>query len=169
MGLDILAFEHVTLTPKHEREDEEGNYCGDKDNHHHIYSEAGFQEQLGSLLPGRCYKASGKEMHFRAGSYGGYNEWREALAHDALGVAPQRVWSEPSTWSICPFYELINFSDCEGTIGPEVARKLAQDFRLQRETVRARLAERGEWYAERYDLWQKAFELASGDGMVVFC
>ena len=169
MGLDILAFEKVTLTKEHDDEDEDGNWCGDKDNHYTIYSDSEFVARLGSLKQGRCYETSGEEMHFRAGSYSGYNEWREALSIDALGVPPSALWERPEQWVICPFFELINMSDCEGAIGPEVARKLARDFQLQRDTVRPRLAARGEWYALQYDNWQRAFELAAKEGMVRFC
>ena len=169
MGLDILAFERVTLTDEHPVEDEEGNYCGDADDHYPIYAQGDYQKQLGGLLPNRCYDTSGKTFHFRAGSYSGYSAWRDALSIAGLGVPSMRVWQEPATWSICPFYELINFSDCEGVIGPSMAYKLARDFRIQRETVRPRLLAQGAWYAELYDLWQEAFELAANTGMVRFC
>ena len=164
MGLDILAFEKVTLTEEHPTEDEDGEYCGDRDNHYYITG-----GRLGGLQAQRCYDTSGQEMHFRAGSYSGYSEWRNALSEVAVGVPADRAWNEPQKYSICPFYELIDFSDCEGVIGPSVAHKLARDFRIQRETVRPRLEDKGEWYAEQYDLWQNAFALAAGEGMVYFC
>lgn len=163
MGLDIHAVERVVLTPEHPTETDDGEYCGDRDNHHFI--DGG---RLGSLLIHRCYDSTGKDMHFRAGSYSGYGEWRNALSEVAVGVPADRVWNQKDKYSLFPFYELIDFSDCEGVIGPEVAHKLAKDFRIQRETVRPRLVEKGDGYGELYDLWQAAFELAAGEGMVMF-
>ena len=112
---------------------------------------------------------------FRAGSYSGYNWWREQLCRFALEVDPGRVWEDPDAFSGKPFVELINFSDAEGAIGPRTAAKLARDFQHH-------AARRGEW-AERhlanpdertyfvgsYADWQHGFELAAQDGVLIFC
>ena len=42
-------------------------------------------------------------------------------------LAAPKVRTNPEKEGL-PFVELINFSDCEGVIGPEVAAKLAKDF-----------------------------------------
>ena len=63
-----------------------------------------------------------------------------------------------------PFYELINFTDCDGTIGPEVAAKLARDFAEWDE--RAQVVG-GEWY-EAYAEWRRCFEFAAHTGAVRF-
>src|SRR6516165_2679519 len=62
---------------------------------------------------------------FRAGSYRGYDAWRRMLAQFALGKTSKQVWAEEAKG---PFSELINFSGCQGYIGPVVAAKLAKDF-----------------------------------------
>jgi hypothetical protein len=157
LGLDITAYEQVHLTEPHEHEDA----CWDQ-GHIRVYTD--FGHSLGSLLPERCYTTDGKAIGFRAGSYSGYNEWRAWLSRTALGVEPEVVWHNFDEWKGRPFFELICFSDCEGCIGPEVAYKLARDFD-QQDRVRAKS---DGYYAELFDRWQRAFELAANDGMVQF-
>lgn len=174
MGLDITAYEHVHLVEEaHEREDDEGNVCYEDiewggQGHVPVSNEKSFPHSLGSILNHRCYTTTGKSIRFAAGSYGGYNRWREELSKAALGVPPERVWANPGAYTDKPFYELINFSDCEGVIGPEVSAKLSHDFQEHRDDVRATMAAEADWWAEKYDKWQQAFELASGDGLVCF-
>lgn len=112
---------------------------------------------------------------FRAGSYGGYNEWRDWLAqlagypaveHDP-GYKPKEMSHAAGAWTVesGPFWELINFTDCDGTIGPRVAFKLAQDFAEFQ--VKAD-AEPEAWFRQKYGEWRKAFETASDFGAVDF-
>jgi hypothetical protein len=163
MGLDISVYENAVLTDPHEREDD----CYDGA-HVFTYIDDGFEHALGGLLRDRCYSVSGKTQGFRAGSYSGYNAWREELSKAALGVEPSVVWNDHDRWCDKPFFELINFSDCEGVIGPTVAAKLALDFQQQSETVKPKLAAVAEWYADMYETWQSAFELAADTGLVQF-
>lgn len=65
----------------------------------------------------------------RAGSYSGYNEWRTCLSRLGMGVEAGSVWEEPEKYAGKPFYEIVNFSDCEGTIDHATCVKLAEDFR----------------------------------------
>jgi len=115
-----------------------------------------------------CYQYV-EEFDFRAGSYSGYNRWREQLSRFALGVPPETVWGNPE-YIGKPFYELIEFSDCEGFIGPAIAEKLSRDF--QQHTQDAikwanQYADGGYWLQKYHD-WMKAFRLASDNGVVRF-
>ncbi len=111
---------------------------------------------------------------FRAGSYSGYNWWREQLSKLALRVAPSSVWKTPKKFAAKPFFELINFSDAEGVIGSTTSAKLARDF-ADHEVKLAKLAdtkikdadERG-YFLESYGDWRRAFELAARGGFVIF-
>jgi hypothetical protein len=71
-------------------------------------------------------------------------------------------WENHSTG---PFYELINFFDNEGTLGPVVAAKLAKDFADHRSK-----AEQVEdvFFVESYREWDKAFQMAAKQGAVEF-
>lgn len=84
---------------------------------------------------------SGEEVFYkRIGSYSYYNRWRDSLAQLAgykkrkyeylAGVVRESacvdLWKGVVTEGI--FYELINFTDCDGFLGPLTCQKLSQDF-----------------------------------------
>lgn len=118
-----------------------------------------------------------EEVHsFRAGSYGGYNAWRDELAriagyplaqYESFGMQREshaaHAWKHPN--SPLPFIELVNFSDCEGVLCAAVAAKLAKDFSEWDERMAASTVP---WFKERYDEWRKALELAADGGCVCF-
>ena len=54
------------------------------------------------------------------GSYTAYSAFREAIA---LPHKPEEYWNLPEAiaW---PFHDLINFTDCDGTIGPSALRNM---------------------------------------------
>ena len=83
-----------------------------------------------------------------------------------VGVVPKELWTlspDDEAARATPFYELINFSDCEGFIGPKTSAKLAKDFAAWQEKA----GERG-WFSEKYAQWRAAFELAANGGVVQF-
>lgn len=111
-------------------------------------------------------------------SYSGYNHWREWLAK--LAGYPEQEFEEfgakrkshaASTWygpvNNGPFYELINFSDCEGVIGSEAAAKLAKDFAEWDERAKAADQVGGMNY-DLYQKWRHSFEQAAQNGAVDF-
>jgi hypothetical protein len=100
---------------------------------------------------------------FCAGSYGGYNNWRNELAKLAGWNSAQHVWSQSPDSG--PFVELINFADNEGTIGPVVAAKLAKDFADHQALADASTNSR---FADVYNEFRKAFEMAADGGAVSF-
>jgi hypothetical protein len=112
------------------------------------------------------YSYEGKSMNFSAGSYGTYNGFRSSLSMLVHKVTANIIWQNPEIYKDSAFYELINFSDCEGVIGPDTASKLLSDFKKYRDEF---MIEHDVWDGETYDFWIKALELASNDGMLIFC
>jgi hypothetical protein len=176
MGLDISAYSKMTPAPG----------IGDENLAAYwaeiiAHQEKSFPGRTEGLTSGSHFKC--EELHaFRAGSYGGYNWWRNQLALMAYGKSAEEIWSDPNLAG--PFIEVINFSDCEGIIGPVVAAKLARDFSNHIEQAK-RFApqrsgdddpifdsnppsERQGWFLEAYQLWARAFELAADGGCVRF-
>jgi len=109
-----------------------------------------------------------------AGSYGGYNRWREQLAELAGYPAGDYEQYGRTYQSHCvpcwngeagPFSELINFSDCEGVIGASVSAKLAKDFADFQPKADAHEDDR---FRMKYAEWRQAFEMASDSGAVDF-
>jgi hypothetical protein len=80
-------------------------------------------------LTNGIYSYEGESIDFCAGSYGTYGGFRSDLCMLAHKVTPNIVWNNPDIYKGSDFYELINFSDCEGAIGPTTASKLLSDFK----------------------------------------
>ena len=114
-------------------------------------------ERANGIVEGiyRCLEVG----HFKAGSYGGYNEWRETLCRIAIGTSPKEVWARPDAYRDQSLYELIDFSDCEGVIGAKTCAKLAVDL-AELEAHRDEI-----W---NYGGWLKAFQKAADHGFLVF-
>lgn len=170
MGLDISAYSGLKVVEKPEL-DQEGEPLHD--------------DQI--LISGELIAITEDEFHgrtegcvagvytcedrygFHAGSYSGYNVWREQLSQFALKKSPEAVWGGPGLKG--PFVELIWFSDCEGVIGPVVAAKLAKDFSdfqdRANEYANQDVSD-GDYWLEHYNDWRKAFELAAQNGAVEF-
>lgn len=165
MGLDISVYPKVALTTEHKQSDD----CWEATPEHIYAGTFNFPQSHRGLIEGRCYVAYGDapSWGFRAGSYSGYNEFRRRLTQAAYGVAidPYFVWDNRDKFRDKPFFELIDFSDCEGCIGPEACTDLAKDFD-DWPAVRDFMKEQG--WEEVYDEWNKAFHDAAGHGLVDF-
>jgi len=109
--------------------------------------------------------------HFRAGSYSGYNDFRNLLCEIMHGIPAKELWSKPQVFKSKEFYNLINFSDCEGHFGPASAKKLHEDFVKYREKF-VRGVENKEpyegYYTRVYDDFMLGFEIASKGGVLIF-
>jgi hypothetical protein len=99
MGLDISAYSNL------KREDDQSKNRDDYE----------IRIWINPNFPGRCddvaegYYTSEEDLRFGAGSYSGYNAWRDQLARLAGHADARAVWNDPKSG---PFVELINFSDC---------------------------------------------------------
>lgn len=169
MGLDISYYSNI-------KESE----VFDEDSEITIYSQT-FTYQLGSLKQNTSYEPiDGSHLgRFRAGSYSGYNSWRNQLAIMAGYESDRSVWDdfdsnvrftklkkiEGVNIEVKPFYELIYFSDCEGTIGPEISKKLYNDFVKFDDKAKEST---DMFFYELYEKWKNAFEVASNNGAVCF-
>lgn len=178
MGLDISYYSNVKLTDR--EVDPDVDYPI-------FYTEynSGFKYQLGSLKTNSVYLPTDdcERGSFCAGSYSGYNMWRNELAIIAGYKNDKEVWNDTSfnpnnirlmklkkinneEIIIKPFYELINFSDCEGLIGSEISAKLYQDFVNFEDKVKK--INKDPYFYSKYKDFKKAFRVASNNGLVHF-
>ena len=118
MGLDITSYSNL----KKGKETRESIYIGKGPTHvaRHEYTEGWYEPTLET-----------EGHHFRAGSYGGYNQFRAHLCAAIHGVECEEFWTNED-YEGTPFYELIDFSDCEGVIGVEESKKLHYEFKLHK-------------------------------------
>ena len=160
MGLDITAYKSVEHVRDIDPNNDDWEDCDFK-----IRADDDFRERAADLTPG-IYQGSRDTLRFRAGSYSGYNRWREELA-ELVGVTAKEIWAaapDDEAARATPFYEMINFTDCDGVLGPAVCTKLAKDF----DTWAEKAGDVG-YFAEIYVHFRAAFRLAaSGGGVVQF-
>jgi hypothetical protein len=153
MGLDIFAFSNIKWIS-------EANGEPDID-HCKLFANGEYPLQNGGIQNG-IYSFDEK-LVLRAGSYSGYNVWRDSLAKLASYSSADEVQRLNLKG---PFSELINFSDCEGVICAEISAKLAKDF-ASYSSIACNYD--SEDFFALYQQWQKAFELAAQKGAVRFC
>ena len=166
MGLDITAYKNVKLIGAAQSYEEyEENYDWRETDYIETWVPNHFGDAYAGTIPGSVYEAE-DSFGFRAGSYSGYNYWRNWLSITFLGVSAQEVWDNAETYSNKPFWRLIEFADNEGVIGPIWSAKLAIDFANHQATVDALPCE--QWLKDCYAYWRKAFEMAAQNGYVKF-
>jgi hypothetical protein len=184
MGLDIIAYSKLEPIAESELpEDPDERW---EQGYVHAFAYASFPRSTrglvghdtqggdeGEWIAESWYRPTdGTEMHsFAAGSYSGYSEFRRMLA-GMLGHDVAEYWNDPSLADE-PMYELINFADNEGCIGPDAAADLLADFREHRERWVAHIEQSDakpmlDYYVGKYDDWITAFELAADGGLVAF-
>lgn len=184
MGLDIVVYEKVNRS-------EVQDYGEDK-----IFIDNNFHHNP-DIKEG-WYEISGNSDSFRAGPYSYYNQFRDALCYAIHGVSAQEFWMNSNSYLGSEFYELIDFSDCEGVLGPRACQKLSNDFNTtnrwkfihylkegesvagldEENTLSALEKVAGLSYDEQkddkefitlYDDFMTAFSDASGGGAIRFC
>lgn len=178
MGLNIVSYQN--LKPFKAEYDNEKDIC--------INAETGkevpwqdylivsinpeFASQAVDLKEG--YYLFDDKSRFSAGTYSGYNDWRESLAKlagypflnpdgdDARHGHSRAAWLAEGG----DFWELINFTDCDGIIGSKVSKKLFLDFSNNRNIENAKAL--GSGFFQTYMLFKDAFSEALNNGAVVF-
>lgn len=150
MGLDITAYINAKPTTA---DNEDSISC---------LNAKGFISRGGDLPEG--YYLADPEVSFRAGSYSGYNAWRDTLCKTIHKMSAYEFWNSPLAETDAPFAELINFTDCDGYLGTSVCKKLATDFGKYRVELEAKGDELWNLYG-----WIEVFEqAANNNGFVKF-
>ena len=164
MGLDISAYSKMKLM-ENPSLDDEGYF--DEYEGTQIWTNDDFPGREAPFIDRGVYTYD-DYVGFRAGSYGGYNYWRQSLASLFGYTKPDGTVNWDNLPEEGPFIELINFSDCEGTLGTVVCKKLLHDFEMYDNLAsQTKFDEDGYWYS-KYVEWNEAFHLASDDGAVCF-
>lgn len=162
MGLDVRAYSDLKITHAHPY-DADGNRLDDVEVV--FYKNPAFPDQFDNLVEYTGY--DGKSISGPSYPYSAHGRWRETLAKLAgYAYTGGNYPHATSCWNGAtgPFSELINFSDCEGAIGPLTSLKLLEDF------VRFddRAKEIGGEFYNNYVKWHAVFEHASRNGAVYF-
>lgn len=178
MGLDVTAYSKLrkidcVFNAEGAPIDPQTKEPLDYDNYVLPYHNPDFPGRADDIEDKACYGFA-DSTYVTCGAYSRYFRWRDNLAQLAgypLGHYEQYGQEYDSYCVACwngetgPFSELINFSDCEGTIGSAVAKKLCADFAAHQEQADAHA---DEYFRRKYGEWRAAFELAADGGCVQF-
>ena len=180
MGLDISYASKINFEKRREPDFEEMHQ-----NSVFLYPNDSLLDQSEGIKNGE-YISEGIQGSFRAGSYSGYSNWRRTLSK-MIGWEIENLWlhvgtlvqrnenlndvlNESDELKVdIPFVELLNFSDCEGFIGPKTSAKLHADFLEWDEKAKVSDPFKGGYFYETYKEWTEAFKVASDGGCVIFC
>lgn len=179
MGIDIYAYRKLRKTDK-PIEHEDGRYVVDKSDEGLAWFDRGVSdafdeahEELYGIRPGYFdglddgfYYAYDEEESFFGCAYSTYSALRDLLCE----YAAEKGLDDGT------FREMIYFSDCEGTIGPKVCKKLLTDFEANHdgflEFVAETLSEDGwldrEFATALYENYLKGLRYAADDGALVY-
>lgn len=167
MGLDISAIAGPLIDKGHKDNFDERQMDDLIDSALTItaYTHPSFEDRLKPLQRGHIYVGNHKREHenfgFRAGSYSGYGQYRDWL----IGLGQKARRGMPTDVDK-PFYEQVNFSDCEGVIGPVASGDLYNDYASLHEKAKEHPED---WFLQVYENFMAAFKLAAEtEGAVVF-
>jgi hypothetical protein len=175
MGLDVTAFQEMKLINACRNEDGEiidPETGKEVESAVEIWDNTDFPGRA-APLHSKCVYSYEEAMAVPGQGYGGFSNWRETLAkisgwplteYESWGAI--KKWHSAGAWAATegPFWELINFSDCEGFIGTDACKKLCADFAQYKE---AASKEDGNFYT-RYLQWHEAVIFASANGALQF-
>jgi hypothetical protein len=167
MGLDIHLYTGIKILEDQKKADKD--YDSGVPHVCYLYSNPDFPEQADGIKNGFYYFT--EEDHFHAGSYSGYGQFRRQLCQFAHKKDIEELWENETSGEVA-FIELLNFSDCEGIIGPKTSLKLAEDFweyRKQLPTDPTDELYEGHNYSffARFNFFANFFEKAASTGGVV--
>jgi hypothetical protein len=166
MGLDVTAYQRIIRAGDHHEPD------GVK--YVRLTINADFPNAAPELTGGIYLYEGGRTMNVVGMPYSMFNEWRNWLAKVAgyPAVPEQRADGLPDhafargAWAAGagPFIDLINFSDCEGTIGPAACVRLLADFDRFLQEADAQDA----WFIETYQAFRTGLQIAAPAGCLAF-
>lgn len=176
MGLDVTAYSGLKKLDV--VFDESGEPLDKKtfepiENYFKVRANTDFPGREEGLEDRAIYSYETYGGHFSMG-YGSYSGWREKLAelagypkypHEKYGRFENLHTASCWNGAAGPFSELINFSDCEGVIGPFVAKKLAKDFADHDAHMKLNMSD---IYYKKYCDMRECMEIASNNGAVSF-
>jgi hypothetical protein len=169
-GLDVTAYTKLTIVPSPQL-DSDGE---PREPNQVKLTPVEFTERFAGLTEGKVYRYE-SAFEFRAGSYSWYNYWRNELAKLAGNEqTPYMSFNgetelryDATVWKTKkgPFWELIDFSDAEGVIGPAACKRIHKDF-LHHQVLASKHPD--EYFRASYQDWMKAFSMCANDGAIVF-
>lgn len=154
MGLDVTAYKNIKII-----EDDEPEYH---------FTSGWEQSNMNNIHDKEIQIDFDEEFDFRAGSYGGYNFFRNFLCETINNITAEELWNEKDAEvKQFPFYWLINFTDCEGYIGTSYCKILYKNFLDNKELFMSK-TEDNLRFQQTYLDFLEAFKISQEEGLVNF-
>lgn len=181
MGLDISFYQAAQMLPADAIVGDDLDYDKYPDGRL-AYVNDDFLAQADGLPEKFAFAAEGEGRDARIG-YASYGHWRECVAK-AVGYpkAPphpdessldasyrESLPHVTSAWRghFGPLHDLLNFSDCEGVIGPQTCAKIAAELAEYRDRALACMSDAPR-FSEFYDAMMQGFSIVGPTGFARF-
>lgn len=171
MGLDITAISHITPTLGEEDVllgsiglDTEKFYV-----HPHFASKVSeFKDYVEDDCVTFMQSDESKTHSFSAGSYSTHNQFKNEICKMILGISLEEFLTDIPKYKGKPFFEFLDMSDCNGSIGPNAAKECLTDFVNHKDKFCIEREDGDKWMNDAYNEWIGIFTLAAQDGIVMF-
>ena len=109
------------------------------------------------------------------GSYSNYNTFRNILSESVLKVSAEQAWEKPSKYCKKPLWDIINFSDCDGSMDASTSSKVYKDLKKSRSLFKIYISNLNsigemdkEYNINLYDELTRCFKLGANNGIIIF-
>ena len=165
MGLDTRVYDNVKIADFIKIEDED-----DYDFITYVASPS-WDFKIKNLEKDRKYNGDRVSLDDIAYSYGTHNRFREHLIkmmrrNDLVDYKGEIAWDALVKENRLPFYDFINFSDCEGVLDWEINEKIYKDFNDWHNEAKEYF-EQDSWAYRNYKSWLSSFDNGRKVGSVV--
>jgi hypothetical protein len=178
MGLDIRAVNKIITKQTEPEAFELGIIMNEEPDQFYINPDFPDHTSEYGTKPGVVEYIKSEEStteSFRAGSYSGYNKWRNLLSLALLGVKAETAWENVSKYQSYPAWGIINFSDCEGAFDSVKSNNVHEELVDNRDKFVSYIKNDTdigdmdtEHYIETYDGMIRCFKLASEAGVLIY-
>jgi hypothetical protein len=121
------------------------------------------------------YIGGDDKFMFNAGSYKTYNEWRNLLCNAIHGINHKDFLNKREANKNKDFFEILTFSDCEGSIGPIYAAKIYDDLIRNKDKFEffcicldSNQEQVNNLKSDTYELMTKVYKFGKEKGIVTF-
>lgn len=151
MGLDISFCASVKVDP---------NPPVDHDALRVVQNHDSFVARAAPFKDGDHFTTDGAKARYSS-AYSSYNRIRDILCRKILGISAEELWADKAKRDEPGFAEMVNFTDCDGFIGPEPCARISAALATLPEDW---IAAQEEWDATCIRRLRDGFAVAANGG-----
>lgn len=156
MGLDVSVYQNIKVRDLEDEDDYDYEFQA-------FVPAPQWEHKIKNLNNGAYY--TGDSVGDLRSGYGSHYGFRVALCE--IMYRTENEWIHGELNENMPFYELIDFSDCEGCLDWEISEKLYNDFISNHEAAMRYFKVKPN-FKDKYIEWTEIFRLGKDKGVVSF-